>query len=129
MSQSTPPFVAKTSGIILLTEQFDACVRFYRDALGLPVWFVKDELVCLRFGDGYLMIETGGVARDRAKRNDENPTTIRFNVGDVSAAAEALTIRGVAVQVRTFDWGMVGTFVDPDGNLCELKNSDDPFFA
>ena len=124
----TPPFVLRTGGIILETERFVACVRFYRDILGLPVWFEKQDLVCLRFGGGYLMIETGGVARDRKKRNDENPTTLRFNVDDVAAGAAELTSRGVAVDLKTFSWGTVATFADPDGNVCELKNADDPFF-
>lgn len=75
------------------------------------------------------MIETGGVARDGHKRSDENPITLRFNVEDVDAAAAALTTRGISVEVRSFDWGMVGTFHDPDGNLCELKDAGDPFFA
>lgn len=129
MNNLNPPFTIKTHGVMLFTERFDACVGFYRDTLGLPVWFEKHELVCLRLGDGYLMVETGGVARDRRKRNDENPTMLRFNVADVAAAAAALTARGVAVDVRVFDWGTVGTFADPDGNLCELKDAGDPFFA
>lgn len=124
-----PPFTAKTHGIILGTERFEDCVRFYRDTLGLPVWFEKDALVCLRFGDGYLMIETGGAARDRRKRNDENPTMLRFNVDDLDAAAAALRMRGVDVEVGFYAWGRVGTFRDPDGNACELKNADDPFFS
>jgi lactoylglutathione lyase len=129
MSSTAPPFAIKTHGIMLFTERFEACVRFYRDTLGLPVWFEKHDLVCLRFGDGYLMVETGGVARDRHKRTDENPIGLRFNVEDVAAAAAALTARGVAVEVRSFDWGTVGTFADPDGNLCEFKDAGDPFFA
>lgn len=124
-----PPFLAKTFGIILGTERFEECVAFYRDVLGLPVLFVKERLVCLRFGAGYLMIETGGVAREGRKSNAENPTMIRFNVEDVEAAAARLRERGVDVNVRQFSWGTVGTFVDPDGNACELKNADDPFFA
>lgn len=115
-------------GIILGTEQFDACVAFYRDLLGLPEWYRKDRLVCLRFGDGYLMVEHGGVARNRRKTNVENPTMIRLNVDDVEGAADALRAKGIAVTVTTYDWGTVGTFCDPDGNACELKNADDPFF-
>ncbi len=75
------------------------------------------------------MIETGGVARDRRKGIDENPTILRFNVEDVATAAAALTARGIVVDVRTFDWGIVGTFHDPDGNICEFKDAGDPFFA
>lgn len=128
MTDESAPFTAETVGIILGTERFDTCVEFYHRTLGLPVWFVKDGLVCLRFGSGYLMIETGGMARDGRKGNDENPTILRFNVEDVRSAADALHSRGVDVTVKTFDWGTVGTFVDPDGNVCELKDAGDPFF-
>jgi lactoylglutathione lyase len=119
----------KTHGIILGTERFDDCVHFYRDILGLPVWYVKPSLVCLRFGDGYLMIETGGVAHEGRKPQSGNPTMLRFNVDDVAASAKALRAKGVAVEVAQFDWGTVGTFHDPDGNACELKNADDPYFS
>ena len=117
-----------THGIILGTERFDACLEFYRDILGLPVWFEKPGLCCLHFGDGYLMVEHGGVARDGRKTNAENPTMLRFNVADVEATAAALRSKGVAVEVKRFDWGTIGQFTDPDGNACELKDADDPFF-
>jgi lactoylglutathione lyase len=121
-------FKIRTHGIILGTERFDACVAFYRDVLKLPVWYEKPGLVCLRFGDGYLMVETGGVARDTRKLQSENPTMLRFNVDDVLAAANELRQRGIDVDVQTYAWGTVGTFVDPDGNACEFKDADDPFF-
>ena len=77
-------FNIRTHGIILGTERFEDCVAFYRDILGLPVWYEKHQLVCLRFGDGYLMIETGGVAR---KSQAENTIMLRFNVDDIAVAA------------------------------------------
>lgn len=119
----------KTFGIILGTERFEACVAFYRDMLGLPVWFEKEGLVCLRFGEGYLMVETGGTARDGRKPLAENPTMLRFNVDDVMGTAALLEGCGVPVEVKRFDWGIVGTFHDPDGNACELKDASDAFFA
>lgn len=118
----------QTFGIILGTERYDACVAFYRDTLGLPVWYEKPGLLCLRFGTGYLMIETGGMARDERKPNSENPTMLRFNVDDVKAAASELESKGVKVRVTEYSWGTVGTFTDPDGNACELKDAGDPFF-
>lgn len=118
-----------TPGIILGTQNYEACVAFYRDVIGLPVWYSKPNLVCLRFGSGYLMIEHGGVAvAGRRKTNTENPTMIRFNVTDVEASAEGLRARGVEVVVKQYDWGTVGTFLDPDGNACELKDAGDPYF-
>lgn len=121
--------MTQTFGIILGTERYDECVSFYRDILGLQVWYDKGHLLCLRYGAGYLMIETGGVAHDTRKPNSANPTMLRFNVSDVPAAAALLESKGVSVTVKTYDWGVVGTFTDPDGNACELKDADDPFFA
>lgn len=121
--------MSKHFGIILGTERYDECLKFYRNIIGLPVWFEKDSLCCLRFGPGYLMIETGGVARNERKPNSENPTMLRFNVRDVESAANLLRGRGVEVKISTFEWGIVGTFIDPDGNACELKDADDPFFS
>ena len=116
-------------GVILFTQHYEACVRFYRDTLGLPVVFDKGHLVTLGFGSGYLMIEQEGVAVDGAKSRAQNPTILRFNVEDVEAAASMLRERGVAVAVNHWDWGITGQFRDPDGNLCELKNQDDGFFG
>lgn len=131
VGEDGPTLASRTEafGIIIGTERFEESVAFYRDIVGLPVWFEKERLVCLRLGDGYLMVETGGVARDRRKSSSENPTMLRFNVDDVGDVAKRLVRLGVAVEVKTFNWGTVGTFSDPDGNPCEIKNADDPFFA
>jgi lactoylglutathione lyase len=118
----------KTHGILLGTEQFDACVAFYRDLIGLPVWFSKPGLVCFRFGDGYLMVETAETASDFRRSGAGASTMLRCNVDDVRAAANMLVSLGVTVDVQEHNWGIVGTFFDPGGNPCELKNADDPFF-
>lgn len=116
-------------GVILFTQHYEACVRFYRDALDLPVMFDKGHLITLGLGSGYLMIERDGVAVDGSKSRAQNPTILRFNVEDVEAAASLLRGRGIAVEVSHWDWGITGQFRDPDGNLCELKNQGDSFFA
>lgn len=113
------------TGVILKTERFDDCVSFYRDVVGLPVWFAKDGLCCLRFGPGYLMVETGGKAGDAGKTVAQNPSVLRFHVPDLEAAAATLRNAGTAVAVLRFDWGAIGAFVDPDGNPCELAEAWD----
>ncbi len=79
------------TGVILNTENHEACVAFYRDVLALPVMFEKHEgdfrLTCLEFGGAYLMVETGGVARPEGKRIAENATKLRFNVADLEDAS------------------------------------------
>jgi lactoylglutathione lyase len=113
------------SGIILHAKRYEACVAFYRDSIGLPLEFEKNEpgqvLTILTFGGAYLMIEPGGVARNSAKTDAENPIVIRFNVTDIDAATARLTDNGVAIAVSRFDWGAVGDFHDPDGNRCQLR--------
>ena len=124
----TPDWLAQP-GLMLFTQNFEACVAFYRDTLGLPVLFDKGYLVTLGFGSGYLMIEKEGVAVPAGKSRAESPVTLRFNVSDVETAAAMLSARGVAVEVRRWDWGITGAFLDPDGNRCELKDHHDGFFA
>lgn len=109
-------------GIILFTENYEACVRFYRDILGLPLLFPGEGLTTLKYGGAYLMVESHGVANAEGKERAENPTVLRFNVDDVSAAADELQEKGVTVEVLRFDWGTIGVFYDPDGNRCELKD-------
>ena len=119
------------TGLILHTERYQECVRFYRDVLGLPVEFEKNEprqtLTCLSFGQSYLMLETRGAAKPGVKAEHENPTTIRLNVPDVEVAAQYLRRQGIDVLVMKFDWGRVGKFADPDGNSCQLR--DQPGFG
>lgn len=114
------------TGMILFTENYDDCVRFYAETLQLPVLEVLDnahsKLTKLRFGaDTYLMIETGGDAVPAGKPIAQNPVWLRFNVADVAAAAAELKARGVAVHIRHEVWGTVGDFKDPDGNICSLR--------
>lgn len=116
-------------GLILFTENYDQCVRFYRETLGLPLIFDKGSLCALRFGSSYLMIETDGQAVPPGKSRRQNPVTLRFNVIDVEATAAMLRSRGLAVEVHYWDWGTTGHFLDPDGNRCELKDHRDGFFA
>lgn len=117
------------TGIILFTEDFPACLKFYRDLLELPVLFSTESVVSLKFGDGYLMVEGAGIASPVVKTRAQSPVTLRFNVADVDIAAERLRAKGIAVEVSHHDWGIIGGFADPDGNRCELRNHFDGTFA
>ena len=114
------------TGIILFTDQYEACVSFYVETLGLPVLFVADEpgshLTCCDFGGAYLMIEVDGPPSVIEKSMRQNPTKLRFNVADVEAAARELESKGVKVNRAVYNWGTIANFVDPDGNLCSLRD-------
>lgn len=117
------------SGLVLFAADREASVHFYRDIVGLSLFKATDYVTVLDFGAAYLMIEPGGVAVAGGKDRSQCPMTLRFNVADVASEAERLREQGVAVAVAAHDWGMIGTFHDPDGNVCELRNHFDGFFA
>ena len=114
------------TGLILCTERYDECVKFYSEILGLPVLEALDDqhskLTTFGFGkDTYLMVETGGVASPTGKTPDKNPIWLRFNVRSVEDAARELVNKGIDVTIRIEAWGTVGDFVDPDGNFCSFR--------
>jgi lactoylglutathione lyase len=121
--------IAVTVGIILKTEKLAECITFYGSTLGLPVWFTKENLVCFRFGSGYLMVESGGAAEEEVKSTAQNPTVLRFNVRDLDRGAEILMRAMVEVSIMEFEWGRIAIFSDPDGNVCELADAGDREFG
>lgn len=108
-------------GLVLFAQDYSACVRFYREVLGLPLLFARDGQSCLHFGGAYLMIESDGWAHRRGKSRAENPTVLRFNVLDVLATAAELQGKGLAVTLEQQELGAIASFADPDGNRCELN--------
>ncbi|MEM7348894.1 MAG: VOC family protein [Chloroflexota bacterium] len=115
------------TGLILCTENYQACVDFYTQMLELPVMHAFDndvsKLTCLDMGSGnYLMIETGGTAIAGGKSLEQNPIYLRFNVEDVEAAAAELSVKGMDVTVNKAEWGTTASFTDPDGNHCSLRD-------
>lgn len=114
------------TGVILNTENFDACVAFYRDLFCLPVMFEKQEgdfrLTCLDFGGAYLMIETGGNACPEGKSVAGNATKLRFNVRDLGAALAAVTAYGLEATIEDHPWGSTINITDPDGNRVGIRD-------
>ena len=108
-------------GLVLLTEDYNACVRFYREILGLPLLFARDGQSCLHFGGAYLMLKSDDAARSPDKNRRQNPAVLRFNVLDVQATAHELRDKGLTVTLEQQELGAIASFVDPDGNRCELN--------
>jgi lactoylglutathione lyase len=104
-------------GFFILVENYEACVAFYSEKLGLPIRMQKgDYLTNFRFGDGYIILEKG-----IPTPKSETPSfVIRLNVFDVDAAAAGLQAKGVEVKRESYDWGEIGVLRDPDGNVIQL---------
>jgi lactoylglutathione lyase len=112
------------TGVILFVEHYERCVAFYRDVLELAVEEEQADLVRFGFGGAYLMVERGGAGRPEGKSRAENPVTLRFNAADFDRAVKRLAEKGVAADIRHWDWGTTAHFLDPDGNRIEVR---DPF--
>ena len=80
---------------------------------------------CLRFGSGYVMIETGGKPGRAANPVVDSPAVRRILLPDLDVAADALRCAGIVVNLQHFDWGSIGVFVDPGGNPCALAKAWD----
>lgn len=114
------------TGVILCTEKYDECVAFYSDVLSLPILEVLDDkhskLTVFGFGaNTYLMVETGGKAIPFGKNLNQNPVWLRFNVKSVDDAVQELLEKGINAKIRREIWGTVADFMDPDGNICSLR--------
>ena len=107
-------FPIQETGLLLNVKNYEKCVRFYSEKLGLKIRFQKPHLTNFDFGGGYLLIEKG--KGKNALRNG----VIRLNVQDVPKAVKLFRKKGLKVRFFTCDWGDVGEFKDPDGNPIEF---------
>ncbi len=113
-------------GFVLPVADYAGCVAFYRDVLDLPVLFALDRadsvLTGFDLAGAYLLAEPGGIAKTPETCPDDAQVRLRFNVRELDAATAELRGKGVAVERLDHDWGSVGLFRDPDGNLCQLRD-------
>ena len=113
-------------GIILNTENFEECVAFYRDLFGLRQLFEKKEgdfkLTCLEYGNGYLMVEQGGKAKNGVKSPKEGSFKLRFNVEDLEEALAEIRAWGIQAEIQESSWGRTINISDPDGNRVGVRD-------
>ncbi|MEO1639085.1 MAG: VOC family protein [Pseudomonadota bacterium] len=113
------------NGIVLKTENYAACCKFYNEVLGLPVIFVEDHetwsITCSAIGEGYLMVETGGIAALPEKTFAQSSMKIRLNVRDLEQAVSEVAKFGLNLEIQRFEWGEVAELPDPDGNRIALR--------
>jgi lactoylglutathione lyase len=118
-------------GLILFVADYPACRRFYAEVLGLPVVAEKSwdggGLTAFAWGDTYLMVESGGRPApppdpDSAAYHRGQPFLLRLDVADLEAAVAELGAKGVTVERRSYPWGEIAVFFDPNGTRLELKS-------
>jgi lactoylglutathione lyase len=116
----------------LLVDDFDACLRFYRDRLQLPVRLEAGGGIYAEFdaGDAVLAIYRrdlmaeviGAGGKQRQPGSDD--VVAAFEVQSVDDSYEQLRARGIEFVTEPHDqeaWvRRVAHFRDPDGHLIEI---------
>jgi catechol 2,3-dioxygenase-like lactoylglutathione lyase family enzyme len=124
----------KVSAVVLFVHDFDKCLTFYRDTLGLQVVQLESNFVAFKMQDQDFALQeislsaqmvgleveafdaqTGGVARALQCARVDN----------VDVAYETLTAKGVKFTKSPISqpWGIrAAYFLDPEGNLWEIAH-------
>jgi lactoylglutathione lyase len=120
----------KRTGLIINTENYKKCVKFYQEIFNLKVLFQKSKnnfaLTCFEFGNSYLLVETGGYSESKGKSIQSSLIKIRFNVDNCDSTLQYLKNKGINARIERFDWGSNINIFDPDGNRIGI--SDEKMF-
>ena len=111
------------TGIILYTIEYNKCLEFYENMLGLNKMFESENFTCFEFGKSYLMVEMDDEYDGQKTESERTKTCLRMNVPNVRILADKLTSKNIKVDYQEHSWGTIAKFFDPDGNLCEFKDS------
>jgi len=115
--------IAQT-GFILYTLNYQACVDFYQNTLGLGILYQKEILTCFDFHGSYLMVEVDDEAKETvATKPQRDRTCIRLNVVNVKEACKNLDSNNIEYSYDEYDWGTIAKFRDPDGNLIGFRSA------
>ena len=117
--------LGQISYITLWVNEYDECLAFYRDALGLPIEAADEN---------FAQFATQGTKLYLHRLGDKSPLRsrvleIHFEVPDVDAVYGKLLERGVQFehQPANMPWGArMAAFRDPEGNAIEIVGPLDP---
>ncbi|MDJ0568876.1 MAG: VOC family protein [Pleurocapsa sp. MO_192.B19] len=120
----------------LYVNDYDSCLQFYRDILGLEVAFVSeiDRYAELTKGTTKLTLMCRGKVKEYFGNRTpvsfgtkDDAIALSFGVKDVDEACKYLKGKGVEIVSQPWnflDWGVKLALVrDPEGNLVELLQS------
>ncbi|MBC7814576.1 MAG: VOC family protein [Burkholderiales bacterium] len=118
------------SAVVLFVQDFEKCLAFYRDTLGLPVAQLEPKFAAFKMHDqDFALLHVSNAAEmvtaeiDGPPARGVNPLMLCARVQDVDAAYETLKAKGVEfTQGPTSQyWGLRTIyFKDPESNIWEF---------
>ena len=112
------------TGFILYTINYEKCIQFYEEILGLKILYKKATLTCFDFYGSYLMVEIDDTTKiTESSIPNRDKTCIRINVANVKTACELLDANSIDYDYSEHDWGIIAKFRDPDGNLIGFRSA------
>jgi lactoylglutathione lyase len=121
----------RVDGVVLLVQDLERCMTFYRDILGLEITFSDDVSFAFRLdGQDFVLLKVSSAAKQISEaavapnQAGGHHFFLCATVDDVHAAYQTLSAKGVAfIQPPTDQpWGQRTAYLaDPEGNLWELR--------
>lgn len=113
----------QVTGVILNinSERPEELLRFYRDVVGLPAHSDPGRESTLLAAGLELVFDTHSAVRAGAPQPER--MLLNFFVDDLAAEQKRMESQGVTfirTAGREYWGGVISTFADPDGNLCQL---------
>jgi lactoylglutathione lyase len=119
----------KVTAIVLFVQDFETCLTFYRDKLGLPVAQLEPKFAAFKMQDqDFAMLEISqaadmigvGVEAFEAQTGKIDRVLLCADVENVDTVYEAFKANGVQFTKAPVDqpWGIrAAYFRDPEGNI------------
>jgi lactoylglutathione lyase len=125
--------IRKVTAAVLIVEDLDKCMKFYRDAIGLEVVVSDDVSYAFRMeNQDFALVKVSAIADMVGEapllhhKGGNHQVLLCADVDDVDAAYQTLTDRGVKFlkPPKSQAWGWrTAYFADPEGNLWELRQA------
>ena len=116
--------IKSVCGVVVTTDKLDEMLRFYRDALGVPLEEEEHGDLDVHYGAnfGNLHFAIHPLSSFDETEPGNAATKIAFQVDSLSEHIARLEAQGYnpAQEPRDEGFGPMASFRDPDGNLIEL---------
>ena len=120
----------RVSAVVLFVQDFDKCLTFYRDTLGLPVAQLEANFVAFKMKDQDFALQAASAAAEMfhveaaaLPTRGTDRMMLCTRVDNVDAEYARLTAKGVEFITAPVDqyWGIrAAYFRDPEGNVWEM---------